>query len=193
MASKKTPEVNASSTADIAFLLLVFFLMTTTMDVDKGISRRLPPMPDENQKVEDQKINKRNIVVVRINQSDRIFVGNGPVDVSELKDRIVEFITNPSNDPNLPAKEMTQIEGIGEYPVSQGVVSLQNDRGTSYSKYIAVQNELVRAFNEIRDNFSEIQFGKKYSKLSEDQQAAVRKAIPQNISEAEPKDVSKKR
>lgn len=193
MASKKTPEVNASSTADIAFLLLVFFLMTTTMDVDKGISRRLPPMPDENQKVEDQKINKRNIVVVRINQSDRIFVGNGPVDVSELKDRIVEFITNPSNDPNLPAKEMTQIEGIGEYPVSQGVVSLQNDRGTSYSKYIAVQNELVRAFNEIRDNFSEVQFGKKYSKLSEDQQAAVRKAIPQNISEAEPKDVSKKR
>lgn len=193
MASKKTPEVNASSTADIAFLLLVFFLMTTTMDVDKGISRRLPPMPDENQKVEDQKINKRNIVVVRINQSDRIFVGNGPVDISELKDRIVEFITNPSNDPNLPAKEVTEIEGIGEYPVSQGVVSLQNDRGTSYSKYIAVQNELVKAFNEIRDNFSEIQFGKKYSKLSEDQQTAVRKAIPQNISEAEPKDVSKKR
>ena len=193
MASKKTPEVNASSTADIAFLLLVFFLVTTTMDVDKGISRRLPPMPDENQKVEDQKINKRNIVIVRINQSDRILVGSGPVDISELKDRIVEFITNPNNDPNLPEKEMTQIEGIGEYPVSKGVVSLQNDRGTSYSKYIAVQNELVRAFNEIRDNFSEIQFGKKYNKLSEDQQAAVRKAIPQNISEAEPKDVSKKK
>ena len=88
---------------------------------------------------------------------------------------------------------MTQIEGIGEYPVSKGVVSLQNDRGTSYSKYIAVQNEIVRAFNEIRDNFSEIQFGKKYNKLTEDQQAAVRKAIPQNISEAEPKDVSKKK
>ena len=193
MASKKTPEVNASSTADIAFLLLVFFLVTTTMDVDKGISRRLPPMPDENQKVEDQKINKRNIVIVRINQSDRIFVGSGPVDISELKDRIVEFITNPNSDPNLPEKEMTQIEGIGEYPVSKGVVSLQNDRGTSYSKYIAVQNEIVRAFNEIRDNFSEIQFGKKYNKLTEDQQAAVRKAIPQNISEAEPKDVSKKK
>ena len=193
MASKKTPEVNASSTADIAFLLLVFFLVTTTMDVDKGISRRLPPMPDENQKVEDQKINKRNIGIVRINQSDRIFVGSGPVDISELKDRIVEFITNPSGDPNLPEKEMTQIEGIGEYPVAKGVVSLQNDRGTSYSKYIAVQNEMVRAFNEIRDNFSEIQFGKKYNKLTEDQQAAVRKAIPQNISEAEPKDVSKKK
>ena len=105
----------------------------------------------------------------------------------------MEFITNPSGDPNLPEKEMTQIEGIGEYPVSKGVVSLQNDRGTSYSKYIAVQNEIVRAFNEIRDNFSEIQFGKKYNKLTEDQQAAVRKAIPQNISEAEPKDVSKKK
>lgn len=193
MASRKTPEVNAGSTADIAFLLLIFFLVTTTMDVDKGISRRLPPMPDENQKVEDQKINKRNIVIVRINQSDRIFVGSAPADISELKDRIVEFITNPTNDPSLPEKEMTEIEGIGEYPVSKGVVSLQNDRGTSYSKYIAVQNELVRAFNEIRDDFSEIQFGKKYNKLTEDQQTAVRKAIPQNISEAEPKDVSKKK
>lgn len=193
MASRKTPEVNAGSTADIAFLLLIFFLVTTTMDVDKGIARRLPPMPDENQKVEDQKINKRNIVIVRINQSDKIFVGSAPADISELKDKIVEFITNPTNDPNRPEKEMTQIEGIGEYPVSKGVVSLQNDRGTSYSKYIAVQNELVRAFNEIRDNFSEIQFGKKYNKLTEDQQKAVRTAIPQNISEAEPKDVSKKK
>ena len=191
--ARKTPGLNTQSTADIAFLLLCYFLMTSTMDQQSGLQRRLPPMPDQNQKTEDTKVNKRNIIIVKINSSDRLFAGDQLLDVSQLKDKIKEFITNPNNDPNLPEREMKNIEGYGEYPVSKGVISLQNDRGTSYSKYIAVQNEIVRAFNEIRDNFSEIQFGKKYNKLTEDQQAAVRKAIPQNISEAEPKDVSKKK
>jgi hypothetical protein len=76
--------------------------------------------------------------------------------------------------------------------VSKGVISLQNDRGTSYQAYIAVQNELVKAVNELRDDFSMREFGKKFSRLSEDQQEIVKKAIPQNISEAEPKDTGKK-
>ena len=111
---------------------------------------------------------------------------------SQLKDKIVEFLTNPLDNPELPEKEITNIKGFGEYPVSKGVISLQNDRGTTYSKYIEVQNELVRAINEIRDNFSMQNFGKKYVKLDEDQQRIVREAIPQNISEAEPKDIKKK-
>ena len=76
--------------------------------------------------------------------------------------------------------------------VSKGVISLQNDRGTSYEAYIAVQNELVKAVNELRDAWSMENFGKPYASLDEDKQAIVRKAVPQNISEAEPKDVSKK-
>ena len=76
--------------------------------------------------------------------------------------------------------------------VSKGVISLQNDRGTSYQAYIAVQNELVKAINELRDEWSSANYGKKYAELDEDQQTIVRKAVPQNISEAEPKDVSKK-
>ena len=91
----------------------------------------------------------------------------------------------------MPEKEMQEIEGK-RYPVSKGVISLQNDRGTSYQAYIAVQNELVKAVNELRDEFSMKEYGKKYAKLSEDQQKIVRKVIPQNISEAEPKDVTKK-
>jgi len=191
MAKKKTPDINSSSTADIAFLLLAYFLMTTTMNQDSGLSRRLPPIPDPNQKVEDQKINRRNIIVVKINSADRLFAGNEVLDVSQLKDKIKEFLTNPSDNPTLPEKEVKDIEGFGKYPVSKGVISLQNDRGTSYQAYIAVQNELVKAVNELRNDFSMANFHKPYLKLDEDQQKVVREAIPQQISEAEPKDVGK--
>ena len=191
MAKHKTPEINSSSTADIAFLLLCYFLMTTTMDQDSGLSRRLPPIPDENQKVEDQKINRRNIIVVRINSADRLFAGNEVLDVSQLKDKIKLFLSNPTNDPNLPEREDKEIEGFGTYAASKGVISLQNDRGTSYDAYIAVQNELVKAVNELRDEFAKAHFGKTYFSLDEDKQKIVREAVPQQISEAEPKDVGK--
>ena len=114
------------------------------------------------------------------------------MDVSLLKDKIKEFLTNPSDDPNLPEKEIKEIEGFGPCPVSKGVISLQNDRGTSYQAYIAVQNELVKAINELRNEFSRKNFGKPYAKLDEDKQKIVRDAIPQQISEAEPKDVGKR-
>ena len=193
MGKKKTPEINSSSTADIAFLLLCYFLMTTTMGSQTGLQRRLPPMPDPNQKVEDQKVNRRNIIIVKINSADRILAGSEPIDVSQLKDRIKEFLSNPTDDPNLPEKEVKDIEGYGAAKVSKGVISLQNDRGTSYRAYIAVQNELVKAVNELRDDFSMKEYGKKYSLLDEDQQKVVRECVPQNISEAEPKDVGKRR
>ena len=192
MAKRKTPGLNTQSTADIAFLLLCYFLMTSTMDQQAGLQRRLPPMPDKNQKVEDMKVNERNIIIVRINSGDRLFAGDQPMDVSQLKDKIKEFLTNPNNDPKLPERENKEIEGFGTYPVSKGVISLQNDRGTSYDAYIHVQNELVKAINEVRDDFSRQHFGRRYSALTEDQQKIVRDAIPQNISEAEPKDVNKK-
>lgn len=192
MGKKKTPAINSSSTADIAFLLLCYFLMTTTMGSQNGLSRRLPPMPDPNQKLEDQKVNRRNIIVVKINSADRLLAGSEPMDISQLKDKIKEFLTNPLDDPNLPEKTMTEIEGFGQYPVSKGVISLQNDRGTSYRAYIAVQNELVKAVNEIRNDFAMKNYGKPFDRLDEEQQEITKKAIPQNISEAEPKDVTKK-
>lgn len=192
MAKKKVPEINGSSMADIAFIALIFFLMVTTMDKEEGISRLLPPIPPEDQKIEDLKVNRRNIIQVKINANDRLLAGSQPMDVSQLKDKIKEFMTNPYDDPNLPEKEIKDIPGLGPVPVTKGVISLQNDRGTTYQAYITVQNELIKAINELRDEFSMRTFGKKYSKLDEDQQTAVRKAVPQNISEAEPKDVKKK-
>ena len=192
MAKKKVPEINGSSMADIAFIALIFFLMVTTMDKEEGISRLLPPIPAEDQKVEDQKVNRRNIIQVKINSNDRLLAGSQPMDVSQLKDKIKEFMTNPYDDPNLPEKEIQDIPGLGPVPVSKGVISLQNDRGTTYQAYITVQNELIKAVNELRDDFSMRTYGKKYSKLDEERQELVRKAVPQRISEAEPKDVKKK-
>lgn len=139
MGKRSTPGLNTSSTADIAFLLLCYFLMTSTMGSHTGLSRRLPPMPDENQKAQEQKVNRRNIILVRINSQDALFAGTEPIDVSQLKDKIKIFLTNPTNLPNLPEKKMEDIKGLGEKRlVSQGVISLQNDRGTSYQAYIVV-------------------------------------------------------
>ena len=188
---KKTPGINASSMADIAFLLLIFWLTTTTMNSDKGLQRRLPPMPEEGAQQEDVKISRRNIIQVKINSSDRIIAGGEIMDISMVKDKVKEFITNPANLETMPEKEMKQIEGFGEYPVSKGVVSLQNDRGTSYNAYLQVQNELARAFNEIRDDFARQNFGTVYNNLDEEKQKIVREAIPLSISEAEPKDVGR--
>ena len=191
--AKKIPGLNTSSTADIAFLLLCYFLMTTTMGSHTGLSRRLPPMPDEKQKTQDQKVNRRNIIIVKINSQDRLLAGTEPMDVSQLKDKIKIFLTNPTDDPTLPEKELQDIEGLGTRPVSKGVISLQNDRGTSYQAYIAVQNELVKAVNELRDEASMVEFGKKFMQLDEDHQGMIKKLIPSYISEAEPKDIGKKK
>ena len=191
--AKKLPGLNTSSTADIAFLLLCYFLMTTTMGSQTGLSRRLPPMPDEKQKTQDQKVNRRNIIIVKINSQDRLLAGTEPMDVSQLKDKVKIFLTNPTDDPTLPEKEILDIEGLGSRQVSKGVISLQNDRGTSYQAYIAVQNELVKAVNELRDEASMAEFGKKFLQLDEDQQGMIKKLIPSYISEAEPKDIGKKK
>ncbi|HCV16346.1 MAG TPA: biopolymer transporter ExbD [Rikenellaceae bacterium] len=191
--ARPVKEINAGSMADIAFLLLIFFLMVTTMDIESGLQRRLPPMPDENQKQDDIQVNRRNILVVRLNDSDGLLAGGEMMNVTMLKDKAKEFLLNPANDVSLPEKEEKIIEGFGPFQVSKGVISLQNTRGTSYKAYIEVQNELVKAVNEIRDDFAMVNFGKKYIALDEDRQRIVRDAIPQNISEAEPKDTGRNR
>jgi biopolymer transport protein ExbD len=193
MARRPAGEINAGSMADISFLILCFFLMVSQMDSDSGLPRVLPQMPDENQQQADVQVNRRNVMVVNINSNDRIGVGGQPIDLNLLKDRVKAFVLNEADDPNLPEKELIQIAGFGAYYVSKGVLSLQNDRATSYEMYMKVQNELVRAYNELRDDFSVQHFGKVFVTLDETQKDIVRTIYKQNISEAEPRDVSKKR
>ncbi len=182
-------EINASSMADIAFLLLIFFLVTTTMNVDTGLARMLPPMPDPSVKQEEQDVKQRNIFTVLVSKSDRLLVEDEMLDVSQLREKTKEFILNTEDKESLPEKEMVEIPFFGTVPVTKGVVSLRNDRGTSYKMYMYVQNELVAAYNELRNEAARAKFGKLYDDCSEEQQDAIKKLYPQRISEAEPKNV----
>lgn len=193
-AKKKVPEVNSSSTADIAFLLLVFFLCTTTMAVNKGLARRLPPPVPAEQKTQDLKVKERNVFVVLLNSNDQLLVQGEYLEVKDLKEKAKEFIKNESNAENLPEKEVIEVEYFGNVAVTKNhVISLQNDRGTSYAAYINVQNELVAAYNELRNDLAKAKFGQLYDDLQEDQQKAIQKIYPQKISEAEPKNYGGKK
>ncbi|PID90695.1 MAG: biopolymer transporter ExbD [Bacteroidetes bacterium] len=189
---RKMEEINASSMADIAFLLLIFFLVTTTMNVDLGLPRLLPPMPKSDQKDEIQDYKERNVLLVRINRSDKLLVAGRPMDLSELKDKAKEFIANPQNSEELPEKKMVEVPLLGEMPVTKGVISLQNDRATTYKAYLAVQNELIAAYNELRNGLAMQHFGHPFDQLDGEEKRAIQKAIPQRISEAEPVGVKKK-
>lgn len=190
MAKRSTPEINASSMADIAFLLLIFFLVTTTMDVDTGIQRQLPPIPENKDQKTDVEVNKRNVYLVLVNSRGTISVNNHWVNsLDELREDAKKFINcDREDDPTLPEMEDITVDGIkGTVKTSKGIISLQNDRGTTYGRYIEVQNALVAAYNEIRNEASRKYFGKPYDELKEEQQDAIRKIYPQRISEAEPK------
>ena len=192
MARKKRtmPGVNATSTADIAFMLLIFFLTTTSMNTDKGLARRLPPPPDPSVKQDDNlKVKERNVLQVRINKDNQLMVGSEYLEVSQLKAKAKEFIANPNDDANLPEKHVKNIPLLGgDVMVAENhIISVTNDVGTSYQAYIDVQNELVAAYNELRNEAAKAHFGKNYAECDEDQKKAIRDFIPQKISEAEPK------
>ena len=192
MASKKNiPEINASSQADIAFTVLIFFLVVSTMDVDTGIVRVLPPMADPNMKQEDIKVKERNLLLVFVSGSGNIMAGGKVVTIDALREKAKEFILNPNNSSSLPEKKNEKIDmpdgSKWTYPVSEGVISLQNTRDTSYERYIEVQNALTRAYNEVRDDLSMQKFGKKFDDIEEAERKVITKAIPMKISEAEPR------
>ena len=184
---KKLPGLNASSMSDISFLLLTFFLLVSSINTDMGIQRRLPPPSDPNVKPPD--IHRRNTFVVLVNKDDKLLFNNELGDITALKDRAKEFLSNPDNLPNLPEKQTRNIPLLGDVEVSKGVISLQNDRGTSYEMYLMVQNELTAAVNELRDEMSKARFGRAYIDATQSQREAIYKAIPIAISEAEPKNI----
>jgi len=204
--ARETPEVNGGSLADIAFLLLIFFLVTTTMDIDTGITRLLPPEP-EDQQDQEVKVNKRNVLVVLLNRSDRLMVGGEEMNRFALKAKTIEFFTNPMNSETLPEMKETEVQfppgsspllppdGIWRGKVSKGVISLQNDRSTTYGKYLQVQNELVAAVNQLRNDFCNLYFDKDFDDLNtvnpvdEEIYEGIRDIYKMNISESDPKNI----
>jgi hypothetical protein len=211
MAKRDVPEINAGSMADIAFLLLIFFLVTTTMNVDTGISRKLPEKQDPN--IKPPKLKEKNVFVVTVNRNNEILIeGEKFITVDKLREEAKNFIDNgggignPMKDPRtgemLPAAECTWCEGIkdpasSDHP-NKAVISLESNRGTSYGTYIAVQNELVGAYTDLRNRLANKLYGRSYEQLKKDlnndpkneslkaKVNDIKSKYPQIISEAEP-------
>lgn len=171
--NRLTNEINAGSMADIAFLLLIFFLVTTTIDVDKGITVKLPPWSEEEPDI--TKLNKRNVYSVLVNAQNQLLVRGEQMRIDDLREKTKEFIANPQ-----------RREDLAEKP-TKAIISLKNDRGTKYKTYLAVYNELKAAYNELWTEESQRMYGVPYSDdLPIEYQRAIRAKIPLVISEAEP-------
>lgn len=186
---RKMPGLNTSSTADISFMLLIFFLVTTSMDTDQGLGRTLPKPPEEDQLNNEIKVKERNILNIRINKDNYVMIGDDYASLDDVKERAKEFIKNADNKPNLPELKAKKIKGLGKTMMvtENHVISVQTDRGTDYGVYFAVQDALVAAYNELRDELSKQEFGFRYEFLKPEEQKAIREVYPQKISEAEPK------
>ncbi|HLS11962.1 MAG TPA: biopolymer transporter ExbD [Flavobacteriaceae bacterium] len=200
MARREVPEVNAGSMADIAFLLLIFFLVTTTIEKDSGIARTLPPIDDTQ---EDVNIRKRNLLIVNVNKDDQLLVNEEPMALEDLRQAAIDFIDN-GGAPQGTADYCDFCRGLRDPKSSdnpeKAIISLQNDRLTSYKMYIAVQNELVAAYNELRNRESQRLYGWNFTdvknailegnyrgnvELAEERLKEIQKMIPQKLSEAD--------
>ncbi|TVZ25935.1 biopolymer transport protein ExbD [Gillisia sp. Hel_I_86] len=201
MAKRSAPEINAGSMADIAFLLLIFFLVTTTMENDRGISRKLPPIQDEN--VEPPVIKQKNIFTVIVNRNNDLLVEDQVMQLSELRKAAMDFLDNGGG---AGEDGCSYCKGARDPQSSdnpkKAIISLVNDRQTEYRTYISVQNELVAAYNELRNRESQRLFGMDYTEMEaryndpnyrgnkdkmEKQIDQVKEMYPQLLSEAEPK------
>ena len=165
------------------------------MDTDRGLARQLPPPPDPNQQANnDVKLKERNVLVVRLNFNDELMCNGEYMTIHDIRRKAKEFIANPMDDSKMPEKHPMNVPFFGDMMVTKNhVISLSCDRGTSYQAYISVQNELVAAYNELRDETAQQKWGKNYADLDEVQQEAIRKIYPQKISEAEPKSYGDKK
>jgi hypothetical protein len=203
MARRATPEVNAGSMADIAFLLLIFFLVTTTIEKDKGIARQLPPI--EPLTDEPPVIKEKNLFIVNVNKSDQLLVEEELMELKDLRAAAIEFLDNggaPAGNPEHCSHcKGRRLPSSSDNP-DKAVISVQNDRLTSYKMYIAVQNELVAAYNFLRDREAERLYGWKFTQKKKDladgnfsgneevlqsKLENIQKLFPLKLSEAEPK------
>lgn len=203
MARRSTPEVNAGSMADIAFLLLIFFLVTTTIEKDKGIARQLPPIEDV---IDDPPIIKqKNLFIVNVNRNDQLLVEEELMDVKDLRQAAINFLDNggaPASSPEYCSFCRGKRSPRSSDNWEKAVISVQNDRLTSYKMYIIVQNELVAAYNYLRNRESQRLYGWKFTEMKRDvdegnyngnveamreKLESIQKLIPLKLSEAEPK------
>ncbi len=179
--------------ADIAFLLLIFFLVTTQMNADKGLLRALPPEPPKD--IIPPKVHERDVFIILVNDNDDLMVEKNFINIADLRRKTKEFLRPNCSNPEAPVCKpdtLVMVPGKGKTKVTRtkAVVSIQNGKSTSYDMYIQVTNEVLAAYNELRDEIAMEWYGKPFTDLSDDQKFPIQKfAYPQRISEAEPKEV----
>ena len=179
-----TPNINSGSMADIAFLLLIFFLVSTTISSDQGLQRKLPRECPEN--VDCSKvINERNILRIAINNNDEIMVNNDLIDLSELKTIAMDFVDN-NGDSSCDYCHGNKLTSASDNP-KEAVISLLSQNQTTYKQFIAVQDELTKAYYELRENYSKNVLGKSTKELTEEEIQMVKSAYPFILSEAQTK------
>ena len=203
MGRRATPEVNAGSMADIAFLLLIFFLVTTTIEKDKGIARQLP-LPIEEEL--DVVIKQKNLFIVNVNKSDQLLVEDELMELQDLRQAAIDFLDNggaPAGSPEYCNYCKGERSPESSDNPQKAVISVQNDRLTSYEMYISVQNELVAAYNTLRNRESQRLFGWDFTEMKkgidegqitgereeriQEQLKQIQELIPLKLSEAEPR------
>jgi biopolymer transport protein ExbD len=158
---RDVPELNTTSTADISFMLLVFFLVTSSMDSDKGLGRKLAPIDDEHQEQRD--ISRDNVLMVRIDAADRLYCDDQPVTHEELQQQVESFV----------ASRQTE----------RYVVGVETDRKTSYNAYFQMQDAVVAAFRSLRDKMARHEYGHPFSACSDEERQSIMDRYPQRISE----------
>ncbi len=171
---REDPEVGGAGMADIAFLLLIFFLLVTTIDVDTGIGLQLPPAPKEDQK--PPPIKEKNLLKILVNAQGMVLIDEEPTPVAQVKRKVKEFVTNRGEDPNL-----------SDSP-DKAIVSIKTDRKTPYNVYIDMLDEVMGAYAELRNQAAQAQFGKNYEQLGEEspERKKIQDIYPKKISIAEP-------
>lgn len=178
---RRVPGINTASIADISFTLLILFLVVTSMDDDNGMSRMLPPLANEQKPAS---VTQRNVLRIVVSPTNVITINDDSLTIADVRNRVVEFVDNPHDDPNLPEKVQRDIYPLGKYMVTENhVVQIEADRNSDYNTYFSIQHEIVAAYAQLRDSLALQRFQKHYAQCSEEQRMAIRKYYPQKVSE----------
>ena len=160
---RQVPGLNTASTADISFMLLIFFLVTTSMDVDKGLFRLLPSPEPQKQLKTETIVDKNTLMALHVTADNRLLLNDKPIEVSRLKGEIIQFVNRLGN---------------------RHLISIESDREADYDLYFQMQNQIMMAYNEIRNQYSMKHFGKAFDALSSSQKESVRKNCQQRVTES---------
>lgn len=160
---RETPGLNTTSTADISFMLLIFFLVTTSMDVDKGLLRQLPSPEPQKKEQQQTVVDKANLMELRLTAGDTLLVNGKPMQVSQLKEETIRFVHR-----------------LGK----KHLISIESDRDADYNLYFQMQNQLMEAYSQLRNETAQKKYHRNYALLNNDQKEQVRNICPQRITES---------